>query len=110
LAIVLACFRNNKIEVASPPSRSSPAVICPSIPLRLTTHDFPQSPPISYGSKKNLKTLDSIMTLAGFKDGEVTEADRETERATRMQASGEKTEDRIKKLVRCVLARQSTME
>ncbi|KAK0936277.1 hypothetical protein LTR48_003073 [Friedmanniomyces endolithicus] len=36
------------------------------------------------------------MTLAGFKDGEVTEADRETERATRMQASGEKTEDRIK--------------
>ncbi|KAK1075453.1 hypothetical protein LTR74_000415 [Friedmanniomyces endolithicus] len=36
------------------------------------------------------------MTLAGFKDGEVTEADRETERATRMQASGEKTDDRTK--------------
>ncbi|KAK1062311.1 hypothetical protein LTR74_010407 [Friedmanniomyces endolithicus] len=43
------------------------------------------------------------MTLAGFKDGEVTEADRETERATRMQASGEKTDDRAKKLVRCGL-------
>ncbi len=40
----------------------------------------------------------------------MTEADRETERATRMQASGEKTEDRAKKLVRCGLARQSTME